>query len=82
MKHSLRETFVSIILGSLRWLKTALTWATVSNYTTPVISTILAKKSKRMDQVIREVIQTVLHPSNISREDGFSTKKVMKDFNL
>jgi hypothetical protein len=35
-------------------------------------ASILAKKSRRMDHIIREVVEIELHPDNIKREDGIS----------
>jgi hypothetical protein len=35
-------------------------------------TSILAKKSRQMDQIIREEIEIQLHPDSMNREDGFS----------
>jgi hypothetical protein len=38
-------------------------------------TSILAKKLRYMDHIIREVIEIELHVNNINREDGFSLSK-------
>jgi hypothetical protein len=38
-------------------------------------TSILAKKSRYMDHIIKEVIKIELHPNNINREDGFSLSR-------
>jgi hypothetical protein len=35
-------------------------------------TSVLAKKLKYMDEIIRVVTEIELHPNNINREDGFS----------
>jgi hypothetical protein len=39
---------------------------------------VLAKKFRRMDCIIREVIEIELHPNIINREDGFSLSRSWK----
>jgi hypothetical protein len=43
-------------------------------------ASILAKKSKHIDQIIKEVIQLVCHP-NKNWEDGFSLSRSLKPLN-
>jgi hypothetical protein len=41
-------------------------------------SSILAKKSRWMDWVIREATEVEFHPNNMNREDGFSLSQTWK----
>jgi hypothetical protein len=59
---------VFITLRSLQWWNTALTW-TFSIQLQSV--SILAKKLRCIDQIIREAVEIELHPNKMNREDGF-----------
>jgi hypothetical protein len=41
-------------------------------------TSILAKKLRCMDRIIREAIEIKLHPNNMNREDGFSLSRSWK----
>jgi hypothetical protein len=41
-------------------------------------TSILAKKLRWMDLIIREAIEIELHPNNMNREDGFSLSRAWK----
>jgi hypothetical protein len=41
-------------------------------------TSILAKKLRLMDQVIREVVEIEIHPSNINRDDDFFLSRLWK----
>jgi hypothetical protein len=41
---------------------------------------ILTKKTRQMDQILREAIENVLHPDNMNREDSFFLSWAQKPF--
>jgi hypothetical protein len=41
-------------------------------------TSIVAKKSRYMDRIIREAIELKLHPNNINKEDSFSLSRSWK----
>jgi hypothetical protein len=62
---------------TLWWQNITSTWATGYNCR----DTILAKKSRQMDRVIKEAKDIEIHPDNMNRKDGFSLSQTWKPLN-
>jgi hypothetical protein len=69
---SITDTSICTIPRSLWWRNTLGHQIQLQN------ARILAKKSRRMDRIIREATEIKLHPDNMNREDGFSLSQAWK----